>query len=187
MVIGTLRLDVRRTTTREGSARPMGGRLRDMIIRGGENIYPVEIENVLRLHPAVAEVAVFGEPDTYYGETVAACLSLRAPISAAELAASLKGRIAAFKLPARYYRVERWPMTASGKIRKRELQEWAAAAKLEPLPCEQRRSGSRPCTRWCPAPRPVPPRSATTASTWCRRPGWLDSSKRQVTASSAIC
>ena len=111
-----------------------GGRLRDMIIRGGENIYPVEIENVLRLHPAVAEVAVFGEPDTYYGETVAACLSLRAPISAAELAASLKGRIAAFKLPARYYRVERWPMTASGKIRKRELQEWAAAAKLEPLP-----------------------------------------------------
>ena len=111
-----------------------GGRLRDMIIRGGENIYPVEIENALRLHPAVAEVAVFGEPDTYYGETVSACVSLRETASAADLAASLKGRIAAFKLPLRYYRVERWPMTASGKIRKRELQEWAAAATLEPLP-----------------------------------------------------
>lgn len=111
-----------------------GGRLRDMIIRGGENIYPVEIENLLRLHPAVAEVAVFGEPDIYYGETVSACVSLRTPVAAADLAASLKGRIAAFKLPARYYEVERWPMTASGKIRKRELQEWAATAKLESLP-----------------------------------------------------
>ena len=52
-----------------------GGRLRDMIIRGGENIYPVEVENLLREHPAVGEVAVFGLPDTYYGETVAAAVS----------------------------------------------------------------------------------------------------------------
>ena len=48
-----------------------GGRLRDMIIRGGENIYPAEIENVLQQHDAVAEVAVFGVPDDYYGEIVA--------------------------------------------------------------------------------------------------------------------
>jgi fatty-acyl-CoA synthase len=111
-----------------------GGRLRDMIIRGGENIYPAEIENLLRTHPAVAEVAVFGEPDAYYGETVSACISLRAPVSAGELAAAVKGRIAAFKHPARYYRIEQWPMTSSGKIRKRELREIAAAGALEPLP-----------------------------------------------------
>ena len=53
-----------------------GGRLRDMIIRGGENIYPVEIENLLRGHPAVGEIAVFGLPDAYYGETVAAAVRL---------------------------------------------------------------------------------------------------------------
>lgn len=111
-----------------------GGRLRDMIIRGGENIYPVEIENLLRTHPAVGEVAVFGEPDTYYGETVSACVSLRAPADAAALTASLKGRIAAFKHPIRYYVVQTWPMTSSGKIRKRELREMAAAGSLERLP-----------------------------------------------------
>lgn len=111
-----------------------GGRLRDMVIRGGENIYPVEIENLLRMHPAVAEVAVFGEPDAYYGETVSACVSLRDPVSAAQLAASLKGGLAAFKQPTRYYRIDEWPMTSSGKIRKRELRELAAASRLEPLP-----------------------------------------------------
>lgn len=111
-----------------------GGRLRDMIIRGGENIYPIEIENLLRTHPAVAEVAVFGEPDPYYGETVSACVSLHEPVAAADLAASLKGRIAAFKHPVRFYRVDQWPMTSSGKIRKRELREMAVAGGLEPLP-----------------------------------------------------
>ena len=56
----------------DGRLVPAGGRLRDMIIRGGENIYPVEIENLLALHPAVAESAVFGVKDAYYGEIVAA-------------------------------------------------------------------------------------------------------------------
>ena len=56
-----------------------GGRLRDMIIRGGENIYPAEIENVLQEHDAVAEVAVFGVPDDYYGEIVAAAVKLADP------------------------------------------------------------------------------------------------------------
>ncbi len=110
-----------------------GGRLRDMIIRGGENIYPVEIENVLRAHPAVAEVAVFGEPDAYYGEIVSACVALKTPVAAEDLGASLKGRIAAFKHPVRWYVIEQWPMTSSGKIRKRELREMAAAARLERL------------------------------------------------------
>ena len=110
-----------------------GGRLRDMIIRGGVNIYPVEIENLLRQDPAITEVAVFAEKDHYYGEIVAACVQLRSPSSAAELGASLKGRIASFKIPSKYYQTSTWPMTASGKIRKRELQEWVVASTLDPL------------------------------------------------------
>lgn len=110
-----------------------GGRLRDMIIRGGENIYPVEIENLLRQHPAVGEVAVFGEPDRYYGETVAACVQVTREVTAIELGEYLKGRIAGFKHPVRYYQIQSWPMTSSGKIRKRELREMAAAQKLELL------------------------------------------------------
>lgn len=110
-----------------------GGRLRDMIIRGGENIYPVEIENLLREHPAVHEIAVFGEPDKYYGETVSACIQLKREVSANDLGDFLKGRIAGFKHPVRYYRVVSWPMTSSGKIRKRDLREMAAAKTLELL------------------------------------------------------
>lgn len=107
-----------------------GGRLRDMIIRGGENIYPVEVENLLREHPAVAEVAVFGLPDTYYGETVAAAVALRSPALAVDLKAFLAGKVAAFKHPVRYYRVSEWPMTSSGKIKKRDLQAAVAADRL---------------------------------------------------------
>lgn len=107
-----------------------GGRLRDMIIRGGENIYPVEVENLLREHPAVGEVAVFGLPDTYYGETVAAAVSLRAPVMADELKTFLTGKVAAFKHPIRYFLVSEWPMTSSGKIKKRDLQAAAQASQL---------------------------------------------------------
>ena len=110
-----------------------GGRLRDMIIRGGENIYPVEIENLLLLHPAIAEVAVFGEPDEYYGETVAAAVKLRGEASADNLREHLQDRIARFKLPRRFYRVESFPLTTSGKIRKVDLRALAAARKLAEL------------------------------------------------------
>jgi fatty-acyl-CoA synthase len=110
-----------------------GGRLRDMIIRGGENIYPVEVENLLREHPAVAEVAVFGLPDTYYGEIVAAAVSLRTSASKGALKEFLTGKVAAFKHPIRYYQVSEWPMTSSGKIKKRDLQAAAAAEQLELL------------------------------------------------------
>ncbi len=63
-----------------------GGRLRDMIIRGGENIYPAEIENLMQSHPAVAAVAVFGVPDDYYGEAVGAAVRLEIEATAARVA-----------------------------------------------------------------------------------------------------
>lgn len=121
--------------TPEGRLRLAGGRLRDMIIRGGENIYPVEIEAVLARHPAVAEVAVFGMRDAYYGEIVAAALR---PRTAAEglstaLAAYCAARIARFKVPVRWFAVTSFPLTASGKIRKTELRALAEAGQLEPL------------------------------------------------------
>jgi fatty-acyl-CoA synthase len=108
-----------------------GGRLRDMIIRGGENIYPVEIENVLARHPAVAGVAVFGLPDPYYGEIVAAAVHLRHTVSSDELADHCAARIARFKVPARFFAVGEFPLNASGKILKRKLKE--IAGELEPL------------------------------------------------------
>lgn len=110
-----------------------GGRLRDMIIRGGENIYPAEIENVLQQHEAVAEVAVFGVPDDYYGEIVAAAVKLARPVAASELQALCAARIAKFKVPAVIFAVERFPLTPSGKIRKVELRDWAKENCMERL------------------------------------------------------
>ena len=111
-----------------------GGRLRDMIIRGGENIYPAEIENVLQEHDAVAQVAVFGVPDEYYGEIVAAAVKPIGTVAAAELQALCAARIAKFKVPAVVFRVENFPLTPSGKIRKVELRQWAKENRMERLP-----------------------------------------------------
>ena len=119
--------------TPEGNIVVAGGRLRDMIIRGGENIYPVEIENLMRAYPAVNNIAVFGVPDRYYGEIVGAAVSLNAPATAEELQRFCDGRIAKFKIPAVIYGVEEFPMTASGKIRKTELQDLARDEQLTPL------------------------------------------------------
>ncbi len=119
--------------TGDGHLVIAGGRLRDMIIRGGENIYPAEIENVLQTHDAVAVVAVFGVADTYYGETVAAAVKTAGPVTTAELQALCAGRIAKFKVPAVIYRVEEFPLTPSGKIRKIELRQWAAENRMERL------------------------------------------------------
>jgi fatty-acyl-CoA synthase len=110
-----------------------GGRLRDMIIRGGENIYPAEIENVLQSHEAVAEAAVFGVPDDYYGEIVAAAVKLAQPVTASELQSLCAARIAKFKVPAMIYALERFPLTPSGKIRKVELRQWARENRMETL------------------------------------------------------
>ena len=111
-----------------------GGRLRDMIIRGGENIYPVEVENVIARHPAVAGVAVFGIPDTYYGETVAAAVQLREPTPSAALDAFCAAQVARFKVPARFFSVGGFPVNASGKVLKSALRDLHAAGKLDTLP-----------------------------------------------------
>lgn len=119
--------------TEEGYIVMAGGRLRDMIIRGGENIYPVEIENLMRTHQAIADIAVFGVPDRYYGEAVAAAVHLTAPTTAAELRDWCRSQIAGFKVPSQFYEVDEFPLTASGKIRKTELQERAANGRLSKL------------------------------------------------------
>lgn len=119
--------------TEDGNIVIAGGRLRDMIIRGGENIYPVEIENILRTHPAVSDIAVFAVSDKYYGEIVGAAVNLAENVAAGDLRAYCDGRIAKFKVPAKFYLVEKFPLTASGKIRKTELRDMAEAATLTPL------------------------------------------------------
>jgi fatty-acyl-CoA synthase len=102
------------------------GRIKDMIIRGGENIYPREIEDVLFAHPAIAEAAVLGLPDPQWGEVVAAVIRL-APGQAApdpdELRAFCREHLAPYKTPVRWEFVDAFPMTPSGKIQKFKLRE----------------------------------------------------------------
>jgi acyl-CoA synthetase (AMP-forming)/AMP-acid ligase II len=102
------------------------GRKKDMIIRGGENIYPVEIETVLAEHPAVVQCAVVGVPDEHWGEIVRAFVTAPSWTGtdeelAAELVELCRGRLARYKVPAEVVRREELPMNASGKILKREL------------------------------------------------------------------
>jgi acyl-CoA synthetase (AMP-forming)/AMP-acid ligase II len=102
------------------------GRRKDMIIRGGENVYPVEIESVLAEHPAVAQCAVVGVPDEHWGEIVRAFVSAPAwdgpdALLADELAALCRERLARYKVPAEFRRVDALPTNASGKVLKREL------------------------------------------------------------------
>ena len=109
------------------------GRLKEMIDRGGEKIFPAEIEEFLYGHPKVAQVAVFGVPDPLYGEEVMAWIQLHAgeTATAEEIRSFCKGRIAHHKVP-RYVRfVEDFPMTVTGKLQKYRMREIAAAT-LEP-------------------------------------------------------
>ncbi len=101
------------------------GRKKDMIIRGGENIYPREVEEVLHGHPAVAQAQVFGLPDVRLGEEVALWVALKAgaSVSAEELVAFLKERIAHFKIPKHVRFVSEFPMTVTGKIQKFAMRE----------------------------------------------------------------
>jgi fatty-acyl-CoA synthase len=103
------------------------GRIKDMIIRGGENIYPREIEEFLHAHPDIVDVHVIGLPDARYGEEVMAWVRLRdgAAATPAELEAFCRGRIASYKIP-RYWRfVEDFPMTVTGKVQKFRMREMA--------------------------------------------------------------
>lgn len=101
-------------------------RAKDMVIRGGENIYCSEVEAAIYEHPAVAEAAVFGVPDDRLGEAVAAAIVLRAgeSLTERELADHLTERIAKFKVPATvWFRTEQLPRNANGKFMKRELRD----------------------------------------------------------------
>ena len=105
------------------------GRLKDMIIRGGENIYPAEIENVLTTHAAVAEVAVVGVPDPRWGEIAIAFLRARtgATLAAADLIRHVRNELAAPKTPAHWVVLDAFPLTGSGKVQKFVLRErWIA-------------------------------------------------------------
>lgn len=101
------------------------GRVKDMVIRGGENIYPREIEEYLYRHPKIQDVAVFGVPDQRYGEQVAAWIKLRAGESATEdeIRDFCKKQIAHFKVPAYIRFVESFPMTVTGKLQKFLMRE----------------------------------------------------------------
>jgi fatty-acyl-CoA synthase len=100
------------------------GRVKDMIIRGGENLFPAEIENVLLEHPAVAEVAVVGVPDERWGEIAVCFLRITgAAPSRDELIAHCRRELAAPKTPAHWIQVNGFPLTASGKIQKFVLRE----------------------------------------------------------------
>jgi fatty-acyl-CoA synthase len=103
----------------------IAGRLKDMIIRGGENIYPREIEDVLFTHPAVAEVAVVGVPDARWGEVVKAFVVLRDNelTTPRALMLFLRGRIADFKIPSQYEFVAELPRNSTGKVLRRVLRD----------------------------------------------------------------
>ncbi|KPI32905.1 Long-chain-fatty-acid--CoA ligase [Actinobacteria bacterium OV450] len=109
------------------------GRIKDMVIRGGENVYPREIEEFLHTHPDVLDVQVIGVPDAKYGEELMAWVRMREgarPLTAAAVRAYCDGRLAHFKIPRYVHVVDEFPMTVTGKIRKVEMRE-AAAGLLE--------------------------------------------------------
>ncbi|MFG2179965.1 AMP-binding protein [Streptomyces abikoensis] len=106
------------------------GRIKDMIIRGGENVYPREIEEFLHTHPKISDVQVIGVPDEKFGEEIMACVILRDPadtLTRDELARYCRGRLAHYKVPRHLRLMDAFPMTVSGKVRKVELREEAAA------------------------------------------------------------
>ncbi len=101
------------------------GRLKEMIIRGGENIYPREIEDFLFTHPKISEAAVFGVPDEYYGEEIVAWIQLHEGQSATpdEIKNFCAGKIAHFKIPKYIRFVDSFPMTVTGKLQKFRMRE----------------------------------------------------------------
>ena len=106
------------------------GRIKDLVIRGGENVYPREVEEFLYGHPDIADVQVIGVPDERYGEELMAWIRMRpgaAPLGAEAVQAYCAGRIAHHKIP-RYVRVvDEFPMTVTGKVRKVEMRQISVA------------------------------------------------------------
>ena len=99
------------------------GRLKEIIISGGENVSPAEVEAVLGDHPAVADVAVVGLPDARWGERVAAAVVARAPVEAEALLTHARARLARFKCPRTVVFVDTIPRTSAGKIRRNVVRE----------------------------------------------------------------
>ncbi len=109
------------------------GRLKDLIIRGGENIYPREVEEILYAHPSISEVAVVGVPSDYWGEEVGAVLKITAEtkISGDELKTYLTDKVAKHKTPVHWYALDDIPATASGKLQKFKLVDLIKSNALE--------------------------------------------------------
>jgi fatty-acyl-CoA synthase len=105
------------------------GRIKDMVIRGGENVYPREIEEFLYTHPEIEDVQVIGVPDARYGEELMAWVRLRdgAALSADDVRTYCRGKIAHFKIPRYVKFVDGFPMTVTGKVRKVEMREVSIA------------------------------------------------------------
>ena len=103
------------------------GRIKDMVIRGGENVYPREVEEFLYSYPAVSDVQVIGVPDEKYGEEIMAWVKLRpgAQATSEELAAYCRGKIASYKIPRYWKFVDGFPMTVTGKVQKFKMRESA--------------------------------------------------------------
>ena len=104
------------------------GRIKDMVIRGGENVYPREIEEFLYTHPDILDAQVIGVPDARYGEELMAWVRLRpgvAGLSADELRSFCEGKLARYKIPRYVHVVDEFPMTVTGKVRKVEMREQA--------------------------------------------------------------
>ncbi len=116
---------------REDGYATIVGRIKDMVIRGGENIYPREIEEFLYTHPDVEDVQVVGVPDEKYGEELCAWIRLRPgaePLDAAGVREFATGKLAHYKIPRYVLVVEEFPMTVTGKIRKVQMREESAKA-----------------------------------------------------------
>jgi len=103
------------------------GRIKDMVIRGGENVYPREVEEFLYAHPAVSDVQVIGVPDDKYGEEIMAWVKLRpgAQVTGEELRDFCRGKIASYKIPRYWKLVDGFPMTVTGKVQKFKMREAA--------------------------------------------------------------
>ncbi len=101
------------------------GRIKDMVIRGGENVYPREIEEFLFRHPKIEEVQVFGVPDLKYGEELCAWIKLKPGVSASaeEIPSFCQGQIAHYKIPRYIGFVDAFPMTVTGKVQKFLMRE----------------------------------------------------------------
>ena len=115
-------------TMDEGGYLNIVGRIKDLVIRGGENVYPREVEEFLYGHPDIADVQVIGVPDAKYGEELMAWIVMRpgtAPLTAEAIRTYCSGRLTHYKIPRYVHVVDGFPMTVTGKVRKVEMREQA--------------------------------------------------------------